>query len=126
MPAESGLPGHYVIWLQIVEHLHEEKYLSRVSLCCRQLHSIAARQRWRRIAIEATRRRIESFRLLLKAGTAPTGYIQHINLRGNHDERIAELLSGLFRTLARNLQSDTLRSFTYVQRFLCVAPNAHC
>jgi hypothetical protein len=107
---QSQLPGHYVIWLQIIENLTSQSDLSNVSLCCRQLHHIAALQRWERISIGLSN---ESLRRLFQLKLAPTRYVRHIELTGDHGDEFS--ISPILHTLAECVHPGLLRSVTYVE-----------
>ena len=110
MPASrvyAELPGDYVTWFESVNYLTREEDLSTISLCCHQLHAIAAEKRWREVYIDAQdRNRAEAFRTLLRPESAPTRNIRHVVIHAIE----TYLMIPVLRTLADNLYPHTLRS----------------
>ena len=106
---QNELPGPLVIWLLIVEYLTDQNDLSSVSLSCRQLHRIAARQRWRRISIDLPD---ESLRRLLRPGCIPSRNIRHIELRDHHNQDFS--LTPMLDSLTHSLEFGALRAVTCV------------
>lgn len=103
----SRLPGHHIIWLLVLEYLTEQRDLSNISLCSKQLYTIAVRQRWTKVSLRSTD---ESLGSILRPGLAPTQYIRQLELLCDHKKN--SKLGLIIDHLAQVLPEDTLRSVT--------------